>query len=180
MIDFSKLNKNKTYIGLQYGEGLISREIRKFSKDYAKDSEKIPTHVLGFVFEEGEWHIYESHARGFKTIGIPSGVRRMGVEIWRKIEENTLDQFVAYEHKLDSDKLKLYLGEPYSLGDIRSLLHAALTQSNGKQKNRNGLICSEYISLCCDDICKTYNLPAWCITPAHFQDFFDKKGGVKC
>jgi len=176
MIDFSKLNKNKTYIGLQYGEGLISKKIRQYSKDYAKNSKKIPTHVLGLVFEEGEWHIYESHARGFKTIEIPSGVRRMGVEVWKIIEGNSLNQFVAIEHKLHPLELKKHLGEPYSLGDIRSLLHAAIFHSNGKQKNRNGLICSEYMALCSGEICKAYNLPAWCITPAHFQDFFDKEG----
>ena len=179
MIDFSKLNKNKTYIGLQYGSGFVSKKIREYSKEYAKDSEKIPTHILGLVYEEGEWHIYESHAKGFEKICVNSGVRRMSETIWKIIEKDTQDEFEAFELDLDRAELKKHLGEQYSLGDIRALLHAALFHNNGKQKDRKGLICSEYISLCFFEICRYYNLPSWCITPAHFQDFIDK-GGVKC
>ena len=173
MIHFDKLDKKSTYLATQCGEGLISKKIRKYSKDYAKNSIRIPTHVLGLIFEEGEWHIYESHMRGFKEIGIPSGVRRMSVNVWKIIEETCLDQFEAHKLKLNPEELKKHLGEPYSLGDIRSLLHAALFHTNGKQKDRKGLICSEYMALCFPEICKKYNLPAWCITPAHFQDYFD-------
>ena len=53
-------------------------------------------------------------------------------------------------------------------------MKACLTDKNGKQKNREGIICSEYMALCNDEICKFYNLPAHCITPAHFQNYFDK------
>ena len=180
MIYFEKLNKNKVYLGLQYGQGLISKKIREYSKQYAPGSKRIPTHVLGLVFEEGEWHICESHARGFKTIGIPSGVRRMGVNVWKTVEGNSLNQFEAFELELNPGEMKKHLGENYSLGDIRSLLHAALFHNNGKQKDRKGLICSEYMALCFPKICEVFNLPAWCITPAHFQNFIDSKGGVQC
>ena len=66
MIDFEKLDKKRIYLGLQYGEGLISKEIRKYSKCYAPNSERIPTHVLAFVYKLDEWWVYESHAIGFK------------------------------------------------------------------------------------------------------------------
>lgn len=174
MIDFEKLDKRRIYLGLQYGEGLISKKIRKYSKCYAPNSERIPTHVLAFVYKLGEWWVYESHANGFKKLGIPAGVRRYTVEKWKIAEKKTQEQFVAVPLKIKFKELEKYIGLTYGVGDIRNLLKAALFHNNGKQKDREGLICSEYISLCFPDICKAYNLPAWCITPAHFQDYIDK------
>lgn len=173
MIDFKELDTKETYLGMQYGEGFISKKIRKYSKRYAPKSAKIPTHVLAFVYEEGEWFVYESHARGLKDLAITAGVRRFTVEQWKIVEEHAQDQFVAIKLDIDREELKKHIGEPYSLGDIRSLFFAAIFHRNGKQKNRDGLICSEYMSLCYPKICEAYNLPAWCITPAHFQDYFD-------
>ena len=72
--------------------------------------------------------------------------------------------------------LEKNIGFPYGTGDIESLLRAAIFHRNGKQKDRPGLICSEYIALCSEDIQKFCNLPAWCITPAHFQHYIDTKG----
>lgn len=173
MIDFDALDKSKTYLAVQYGEGLISKKIRKYSKQYAPNSKKIPTHVLGLVFENGEWFIYESHAAENKKLKIASGVRKLSVNVWKILELKTQYQFRAYKLPLDKDELKKHLGEPYSLGDIKSLFLAAILHNNGQQKDRNGLICSEYMALCYSTICKNYNLPAWCITPAHFQDYFE-------
>jgi len=175
MIDFEKLDKKTKYLGLQYGEGLISREIRKYSKCYAPNSERIPTHVLAFVFRLGEWWVYESHASGFKKLGVPAGVRRYPVEKWKIIEEKTQEQFVAVPLKINFKDLEKYIGQAYGKGDIHSLLRAALLHNNGKQKDREGLICSEYIALCFPEICEEYSLPAWCITPAHFQDYIDRQ-----
>lgn len=177
MIEFEKLDKKRIYLGLQYGEGLISKEIRKFSKCYAPNSERIPTHVLAFVYKLGEWWVYESHAKGFKKLGVPAGVRRFTLEKWRIIEENTQEQFVAVPLKIDFKNLEKYIGQTYGKGDIHSLFKAALFHNNGTQKDREGLICSEYIALCFPDICEAYGLPAWCITPAHFQDYIDKQNG---
>lgn len=173
MIDFEKLDKRRIYLGLQYGEGFISKKIRKYSKCYAPKSAKVPTHVLAFVFKLGEWWVYESHATGFKKLGVPAGVRRYTVEKWKIAEEHAQEQFVAVPLKIKFKDLEKYIGQEYGGGDIRNLLKAALFHSNGKQKDRDGLICSEYIALCFNPICKYYDLPAWCITPAHFQDYID-------
>ena len=40
MIDFDTLDKSKTYLAIQYGEGLISKKIRKYSKQNAPNSKK--------------------------------------------------------------------------------------------------------------------------------------------
>lgn len=175
MIDFNKLNKKKTYIALEYGTSLIAKQIKKFSKCYCPNSKEIPTHVFALVYRFGEWWIYESHAKGDVNLGIPKGVRRYKASIWQEIEKDAKKNFAAYEQKVSRKLLEEYIGQPYGIGDIRSLLHAALHNSNGKQKNKKGLICSEYIALCYPEICKYYQLPEYCITPAHFQDYFDTK-----
>lgn len=174
MIDFEKLDKESTYLCVQYGDGFISKKIRKYSQQYAQDSNKIPTHVLALVYENDDWNIYESHADANKKLKIPSGVRKLSLNLWKQFEKETQNQFRAYKLDLDREELKKHIGECYSLGDIKSLFLAAIFHTNGKQKDRNGLICSEYMALCYPKICEHYNLPAWCITPAHFQDYFDK------
>lgn len=174
MIDFEKLDKNKTYLGLQYGTSLIAKQIKRFSKCYAPDSKEIPTHVLAFVYRLGEWWIYESHADANKDLGVPSGVRRYKLSVWLEIEKNTQNQFKAVPFDIDFKKLENYIGQPYGVGDIRNLLKAAIFHNNGKQKDRKGLICSEYIALCAPYVPEFYNLPAYCITPAHFEDYLLK------
>ncbi|DAB06232.1 TPA: hypothetical protein CPT92_07065 [Candidatus Gastranaerophilales bacterium HUM_13] len=176
MTNFEKLNKRKTYIGLQYGTSLIAKKIRKYSKSYAPNSKEIPTHVFALVFRLGEWWVYESHAKGFKKLGIPEGVRRYTIDKWLEIEKKTQEEFKLYPLKLNFKTLEKNIGFPYGTGDIESLLRAAIFHRNGKQKDRPGLICSEYIALCSEDIQKFCNLPAWCITPAHFQHYIDTKG----
>lgn len=175
MINFDNLNKKKIYLGLQYGTSFIAKEIKKFSKEYAPNSKEIPTHVLAFVYRLGDWWIYESHAKGFKNLGVPTGVRRYRLSIWKHIESDAQNQFKVYPLNIDFKSLENYIGQHYGIGDIKSLMKAAIFNSNGNQKDREGLICSEYIALCFSDICKFYGLPAWCITPAHFQNYLDLK-----
>ena len=174
MFNFDLLDKKKTYIGLQYGKTFIAKQIQKFSKEYAPNSKEIPTHVLGLKFRYGTWWIFESHAKGFKKLGVPAGVRRMKRELWEQIEDK--NEFCVYPMKLKVRSLESYIGQPYGMGDIKALMKASIFGTNGKQKDRDGLICSEYMALCNDKICKYYNLPAYCITPAHFQNYFDEKG----
>ncbi len=173
MINFEELDKKRTYVGLQYGTSLIAKKIRKYSKCYAPNSKEIPTHVLALIYRLGEWWVYESHADGHKSKGVPAGVRRFTVEKWLEIEKKTQNEFKAYPLKLNFKTLEKNIGFPYGTGDIESLLRAAIFHSNGKQKDRPGLICSEYIALCSKEIRDFCKLPAWCITPAHFQNYFD-------
>ena len=174
MFNFDDLDKRRTYIGLQYGTSFIAKQIRKYSREYAPDSKEIPTHVCGLKYRFGTWWIFESHADGNSKIGIPKGVRRIKRELWEKTEAT--DEFRVYPLTLNVKKLEDYIGQPYGKGDIKELMKASIFNSNGKQKDRDGLICSEYMALCNNKICKYYDLPAWCITPAHFQDYFDKNG----
>lgn len=179
MIDFNKLNKKKTYLGLQFGRSLIAKTIAKFSKMYCPTQKLIATHALAFVYENDSWQVYESHLKAEPILNIPSGVRTYSVADWLKIEENSLVEFRAYPIKLDIGELKKHIGEKYGTGDIKSLLRAAVFHSNGKQKDRDGLICSEYIALAFKPIQKYYKLPPHCITPAHFQNFVNVRKSIK-
>lgn len=175
MINFENFDKKIKYLGLQYGmNSFIAKQIRKYSKCYCPDAKEVPTHVLAFSYENSDWWVYESHAKGNKKLGIPAGVRRYKAKKWLELEADNLKEFKAYPLDIDLNKLEEYIGYPYGLGDIKALLMAALKHNNGKQKNRNGYICSEYIALCYPKICEFYNLPAHCITPAHFQDYLGK------
>lgn len=176
-MNLTKLNKRKTYIGLQYGNSLIAKEIRRFSKEYAPNSKEIPTHICGLVYRLGEWWVFESHANGVKDLGIPSGVRHYRASVWNKVEPKCDAEYKIFPLPLDIKNLEIFIGQPYSIGDIKSLLRVSIfNRKNGKQKDRNGLICSEYIANCCAKITKFYDLPAHCITPAHFQNYIDVSG----
>ena len=170
----NKLDPQKTYIALQYGTSRIAKKIKKYTKIYCPESTEVPTHILALVFRLGDWWIYESHLKGNKKLGIPSGVRRYKLSIWLKKEN--VAEYKFYPIKVSLKKLEEYVGQPYGTGDIASLLLSALLHNNGKQKDREGLICSEYIALCIPAVCKYLSLPAWCITPAHFKRYFDEIG----
>lgn len=180
MFNFEALDKRRTYIGLQYGTSFIAKQIKKYSCIYAPNSTEIPTHVMGLKYRYGAWWIFESHAKGFKKLGIPAGVRRIKRDLWEQVENKS--EFAVFPIKLSIRKLEDYIGQIYGTGDIRSLMKASIFHNNGKQKDRQGLICSEYLALCNDEICNFFNLPAHCITPAHFQNFLDAKNikGVIC
>lgn len=170
----NELDKTKTYIGLQYGKSLISKEIVKYSKEYAPNSKKIPSHVMSLVYNLGHWWAYESTHSAVEKYFIPAGVRHYPAEIWEQIEN--LKEYAFYEIPLDIERLEYFIGYPYGVGDIKELLLASIRNSNGKQKDHPGLICSEYQSLAYPTITDYYKLPAHCITPAHWQNYVDTLG----
>lgn len=173
-MDIEQLDITRTYVGLQYGNSAIAKRIAKHTKQYAPDSPLIPTHVMAMVFRLGEWWVYESHLKAHKKLGIPSGVRRYKLSTWLKIEK--VNEFKFYPIKVSLKSLEEYIGLPYGVGDIKNLLKASIFKNNGKQKDKFGLICSEYIALCMPSIRQYLQLSAWCITPAHFQKYFDEIG----
>jgi hypothetical protein len=174
MINFDNLDTMRKYIALQFStKTLVAKKIIKYSKCYCPNSQDVPTHILALSYENGSWWIYESHLKGCKALGIPSGVRRYKADKWLVAEMNNLNEFKAYPLDLDLDKLGGYVGYSYGIGDIKELMKAGLFHKNGKQKDRKGYICSEYIALCYNPICEYYSLPAHCITPAHFKDYVD-------
>ena len=172
MINFDKLDKNKTYVCLEYGVGKISKIIQKYSKEYCYDME-VPSHVFALVYDNRvkDWLIYESHMQGNKVGMLPSGVRKYYRVILEKVLPHVILHSDVYQLTLDTNQLEKLIGKPYGVGDIFALMNASKHHSNGKQKNRIGYICSEYIASAFPCICYHFNLPPHCITPSHFLRF---------
>lgn len=171
MIDITKLDKRKTYIVLEYGTSAISKLISRLTLDFCPGVKKVPSHVLALVYEDKVWRIYESHMKPEDDYGIPSGTRTYEYDVFKQAFKNTIKNGFVYPMRLNKKKLKNLLGQPYSLGDIAGLLRACITDKNGKQKDRRGYICSEYLACACNKVCKYFGLRPHCITPAHWLKY---------
>ena len=173
VIDFNKLDKRKSYIVLEYGTSLVSKLIDKFTEDYYPCVKRRPSHVLALKHLGYCWQIFESHLQ--PTESLESGVRTYSQFLFEaefpKIMKST---GVVYPFPTDLRKLKSLLGQPYGVGDILSLGKSYFLHSNGKQKDRTGYICSEYIASANKEIQSYFNLPPHCITPAHFLRYLEE------
>lgn len=174
VINLDKLDKRKTYIVLEFGTSAIARTIQRLTRDYCPEERKLPSHVLALVYENKCWNVYESHMKPEKDYGIHSGVRTYPYKIFKEAFPEIVERGRVFYCKLKKKQLKKYLGQPYGVGDIVALLRAAIHHNNGKQKDRKGIICSEYLALACAPIRRYFNLPAWCITPAHWLAFLTR------
>lgn len=174
MINFEILDKNKTYICLEQGQGKISDVIRKYSREYCYNIQSVPSHVFALVYDKQckQWLIYESHIVGSKMGCLASGTRRYYKPILEKVFPQVCIHSNVYEANVNEEKLKEYLCKPYGVGDIFALMNASKRHALGKKKDHFGYICSEYIALSFPAICSYFNLPAHCITPAHFLRYF--------
>lgn len=168
MIDLSKLDKRRTYIVLEYGTGAISKIIQNLTKEYCPQAKQVPSHVLALVYEDKVWRVYESHMKAEKDYDIPSGVRTYEYTVFEKVFPKIVKKGEVYQIRFNKKKLKNLLGQSYGIGDIEALLRASVLNRNGKQKDRKGIICSEYLADCCAKIRRYLRLPAHCITPAHW------------
>lgn len=176
VVNIDLLDKRRTYIVLEYGKGAISKMIAKLTKDYCKGASRVPSHVLALVYEDKVWRIYESHMRGNEEYNIPSGVRTYTYKVFAKAFPDTIKNSEVYPCRFNKKKLKNLLGQPYGIGDIANLLRVSLTNKNGTQKDRKGIICSEYLALCHAPIRRWLKLKSHCITPAHWLRYLtDRK-----
>ncbi len=175
MIKPELLDKRHTYILLEYGTSAISKLIQKFTKEYYPEAgDHIPTHVLALSFEDGIWRVYESHMKPEPDVELPSGVRTYPLDILKQAFPSTYYKGEVYQVRFDRRKLKNYLGQPYGIGDIASLMGAAITNRNGKQQDRRGLVCSEYLALAHKNIRKYLYLKSHCITPIHWLKYLQE------
>lgn len=175
---FNNFDKTKTYIGLQFGTSLIAKKIAKYSKIYCPHTDKVPTHIIALVYHLGEWTVYESTHTARLELGLNSGVRHYNINKFLKLEK--IEEYKFYQIDLDFKALDELLGEQYAMASIKDLMLAAIHKNNGKQKDRQGYICSEYIATAFTPIVDYFKLPAWCITPAHFMKYIIDNGIQEC
>lgn len=169
MIDWDKLDTNKTYVVLEYGQGIISKLIRNLTKEFCYNMD-VPSHVLALVYDKrmSQWLIYESHNVPNQMMCLPAGTRRYYKPQFVYAFPQTVTNGEVYEIKLDVDCLIRNLGRPYGYGDITKLLRACILDNNGEQRDGFGIICSEYLALAYKPIRDFFKLEAYCITPAHW------------
>ena len=174
-IDFNSLDKQKTYVGLQYGPGISSKIIRLFTRQYCPNHD-IPIHVFCFANNGEDWLIYQSCYRANPRLGTFPGASKSKAEEWAISRRNHRKKCEVFEVDVNIAPLEENIGVKYGLKDVLKLGKAILLGRNGKQQDSPGVLCSEYIALGIDNICKFYNIPSWCITPAHFKDYFIQNG----
>ena len=175
-IILENLDKRRSYICLETGRSAISKQIQKLTKQFVEDGlkDKVPSHIFMLLYEKPDWVIYESHMKGIKEYDIPSGVRSYKASL--PFVEDVLRRSVGYPLRINKRMLKEHLGELYGVRDILELAKVCLiSHNNGEQPDRVGLICSEYAALCYPKIMKDLNLPAHCITPAHWLQYLSSK-----
>ncbi len=168
---FKNFDKTKTYIGLQFGTSLIAKKIAKYSKIYCPNSDKVPTHIIALVYRFDDWFIYESTHTARLELGLNSGCRHYKQDKFKLVEKDAINEYKFYQIDLDFKVLDELLGEQYAMKSIKDLMLASLHRNNGKQEDRQGLICSEYIARAFYPIKEYFELPAWCITPAHWYKY---------
>lgn len=171
MINITKLDKRRTYIVLEYGTSLVSKMIQEFTDEFVPPGKYPPTHVLALVYEDKIWRVYESHMKSELDGRIPSGTRTYPLDTLKEVFPQTYSRGVVYQVRLNKKKLKNLLGQPYGIGDIAALMRASILNRNGKQKDRKGYICSEYLACACNKVRTYLGLPAHCITPAHWLTY---------
>jgi hypothetical protein len=124
----------------------------------------------------GDWWCYESHLVGNKKLHIFPGVRHYDRERFLMHEAKHLHEFELYPVKLDLVNLETLLGAKYGLKDVNGQLWASVFHNNGRQKNRTGVYCTEYLALAFKPIMQYFGLPAHCIPPVLFARYFKEKG----
>lgn len=172
-INFDKLNKDKTYVCLEYGTGKISKLIQRFTKEYCPNAKEVPSHVFTLVYDKRlcTWLVYESHASANKVAGIKSGTRKYLQVLLENYFPDVVLHTDCYQVDININSLEKDLNKPYGLGDISRLMRAAILNRNGKQSDFPGLICSEYIARAYHPIQIYLGLKPHCITPAHWLDY---------
>lgn len=175
-IILDNLDKRRSYVCLETGRSAISRQIQRLTKQFVNEDlrDKVPSHIFMLVYEKPDWIIYESHMKGIKEYGIPSGVRCYKASL--PFVEDVLCRSVGYPLRINKRLAKKHIGEPYGVKDILELAKVCLiSHNNGEQPDREGLICSEYAALCYPKIMKDLELPAHCITPGHWLQYLSSK-----
>ena len=168
MIDASKLDSTKTYVGLEIGQDLISKTIQNLEHKVYKNipAKKLASHA--FAIYNG--NVYQAHEKF-------GGTHKYSIDDYNK--DNTKNPILIYEYPLNINRLEYYIifNSGYSL---LQLADDSITRLTGlKTKDAPGVVCSEYINLCFEKFDMNYKMKfetALC-TPADLQVFLGGLNG---
>ena len=165
LIDISKLNKDKQYIVLEIGVGVIARTLQNIQHKVYNDIpvEKLASHA--FAIYNG--NVYESHAKW-------NGVKKYSIDEYNRDNKNPV---LIYEYSLNVNRLEYYVkfNPGYSFTQLADDVADRLMGL--KVPAAVGMVCSEYVAACLEDfdICYKIKVPYQLITPADLQEYFKDK-----
>lgn len=180
MIDITKLDPTKTYVGYEVGTNKVAKKIQAICK---RDAQKIfshnkpkenefATHVFSFVWntDSNKWFIYESHF-------VYDGVRKYDYDAWLQMQKrDSAKQYFVFPFELSIPVLDFY--EKYNLGygcgHIEDLSIGEICQKGGLSwPNYPGVTSSEYLALCDVDykVCNKFQILPQEVKPVHYQAY---------
>jgi hypothetical protein len=160
-----KLNKDKQYICLEIGNGLIAKSLQEIQHKVYHDIpvEKIASHAFAIANN----NIYECHAKWH-------GVRKYSIDEYNRDNKNPI---LIYEYPLNINRLGYYVkyNPGYSFTQLADDVGDRLMGL--KIPAAVGMVCSEYVAACLEDfdICYKLKIPYQLITPVDLQEYLKDK-----
>lgn len=168
LIDISKLDINKTFVGIEIGTSLIAKIIQRLSHCIYKNIPKsqIATHVFALRFKQNQWFIWEAHAKW-------GGIKEYPLVEY--LDTNKEDKkILIYEYNLNQHAMDYWLkfNPGYSILNLAEIAEQRLIGL--KVKDTQGVVCSEAIANCSStyDICFKIKKPLEEVCPIDWQIFF--------
>lgn len=170
------LKKHKMWVGLQFSDSLIAKQIKRYTKIYYPDAgDRIASHVIAVIYHHRKFYVYESTIAENKKEGLNSGCRHYPLKKFFKLEENAINQYVLYPINFNFEILDKNLGNAYAYGQIKDLMLSATFKKKKPSPDRVGKICSEFLADAYLPIQKYFNLKSWQITPIHWQRYCEEQ-----
>lgn len=168
------LKKAKMWIGLQFSDSVIAKQIQKYSKIYYPEvGNRIASHVIAVIYHHRKFYVYESTIADNKKEGLNSGCRHYTFKKFLALEEKAPMQYIFYPINFNFEVLDKNLGCCYAYGTIKDLILSA-TFKKYKPVDRVGKICSEYLADAYKPIQNYFSLNAWQVTPCHWQRYCEE------
>lgn len=170
MIDVSKLDKSKTYVGLEVGTGIVAKIIQNLSHKVHTDMpvDQIASHAFMLRCKNNEWHVVEAHKKW------PEGIKEYTVEEYNKENSNPV---LIKEYELNNYAIDYWVANPcgYSVTNLLEVVEERLIGL--KLKNDPAFICSEFVGYCSQtyDINKWLNKPLQEVCPIDWQVYLAGK-----
>jgi len=175
LIDTNILDKNKTYVGLEVGTGLIAYTLQELCHQVYKNIQvgDIPSHAFAILYNNvsNQWDIWENNINN-KHNGI---IQYALSEYETNAIINKVKKVYVYEYELDLITMKYWLNNNpgYSILNLaeiteKRLIHLPLPDTKG-------WVCSQSLAACNFKICLDMNLPFEVIAPVDFMFYLQNK-----
>ncbi len=181
MNKFANLNKNKSYVFVQSGEGLVSDRIKNWSLNDMKMNDleniigEIPSHagLLYYSYFYADWMVLESH---FKS----KGVHEITLTKWLRQYCKHADTIEFFEQAFDLSFARSLIGTHYGTMNIFRMsierwLEFIFKANLSFSMPFFGLVCSGYVAKVVPEICKFFEIKNYEVAPYHIKYFYKSK-----